>query len=245
MIRLLWTVLLVSLSLSACGRKGPLVRPESLVPARASDFRAIQRGEVIQLDWSIPRRMESGGKLTDLAGFRVFRREVGDCADCPESWRLLRQLDLEYLQGGERVADKMFFTERSATQDTGYEYRLVPFTKSSSEGPPSTVRITRRAPLSPPHVKASSSHAAILLECVSEPLPEGYSPKGYAIYRNRHGENAPLAPTATITEDGRFEDTLLEQGVDYTYRVARVAGINGQSVEGIQATLTARLSTPD
>ncbi len=67
-----WCIVLLVLFLSACGRKGALVRPEALVPATVTDFSVVQKGENAYLSWSLPKRLVSGGKLTDLAGFRLF-----------------------------------------------------------------------------------------------------------------------------------------------------------------------------
>ena len=61
--------------LAGCGRKGPLVRPEALIPGPVSDLRTAQKGERFQVSWSPPSREEGGRVLKDLAGFRLFKRE--------------------------------------------------------------------------------------------------------------------------------------------------------------------------
>lgn len=247
MIRLATIVLLV-VFLSACGRKGPLVRPEALVPAKVSDFVVLQKGESLQLSWSIPKKLVSGGKLTDLAGFRLLVREIpedGGCPDCPDAWHMLGLFDLEFLKGALRVGDRLYYTDTDAQPGRTYGYRLISYTKSTTESPSAEVRFTKRTPIPPPVLTATSTYLSVTLECTPSPLPAEYVFGGCAVYRVKGDELLPLTPTAVIPEAGRYEDTLLEQRMIYAYSVAAVATIDGQRVESIPASITAGLTEPD
>src|SRR5689334_16806638 len=100
--KFLFLIFFLVLALAGCGRKGLLVPPEALVPGPVSDLRTAQKGERFQVAWSSPSHEEGGRALKDLAGFRLFKREVlppdEDCEACPDAYRLLKEIDLEYLQ---------------------------------------------------------------------------------------------------------------------------------------------------
>lgn len=65
------------LAWAGCGLKGPPAPPEELVPKGIKDLSAISRKNSVILRWSVPNRRGDGSKLEDLAGFEVFRKEVG------------------------------------------------------------------------------------------------------------------------------------------------------------------------
>lgn len=243
-----WGIFLMALLLSACGRKGPLVRPEALVPDRITDFSVVQKGENLHLSWSLPKRLVSGGKLTDLAGFRLLAREIpadGGCPDCPDSWQQLGRFDLEFLKGAQRVGDRLYYTDTDAKTGRTYGYRLISYTDSATESAPAEARSTRRPPLPPPVLTATSTYLSVTLGCTPPPLPAGYVSGGCAVYRTKGGEPFPLTPYAVVPTDGRYEDTLLEPGIIYTYSISTVATIDGQRVESYPALHSAGLKEPD
>ncbi|MBT0664225.1 fibronectin type III domain-containing protein [Geobacter pelophilus] len=241
-------VVLMLFCLTACGRKGALIAPEALVPAKIKDFTVVQKGEELQLSWSLPKRLESGGKLTDLAGFKLLAREMSlgaGCPDCPESWRLLKQFDLEYLKGATSLGDRLFYRDLEAKQGIGYHYRLIAFTKGAAESAPAEARFTKQPPLPAPVLKTTATTSSVTLECSAVALPAGYLPTGCAIYRAKQGESAPLTPYARLANFGKYEDTLLEPGVTYLYQATQTATVNGYSFEGVPATASAKLAEPD
>jgi predicted small lipoprotein YifL len=241
-------IILLLFCLTACGRKGALIAPEALVPVKTKDFTVIQKGEELQLSWSLPKRLESGGKLTDLAGFKLLVREMSSstgCPDCPESWRPLGQFDLEFLKGATRLGDRLFYRDSEAQQGIGYHYRLIAFTKGAAESAPAEARFTKQAPLPAPVLKTTATTRSVTLECSAVALPAGYAPTGCAIYRAKLGESAPLTPYATVANFGKYEDTLLEPGVTYLYQATQTATANGYSFEGIPALASAKLAEPD
>jgi predicted small lipoprotein YifL len=243
-----WGVFLLFIFLSACGRKGALVRPEALVPARVNDFQVIQRGDSLQLTWSMPKKLESGGKLTDLAGFRLLVREIppeGGCPDCPDSWKLLNRFDLEFLKNATRVGDSFIYIDAEARHGITNSYRLTSFTKSDTVSAPAEARFTKVPPLPAPVLKATSTHSTVTLECSFGALPTGYIPGGCAIYRFKPGELVPALPLATIKNGSSFEDNTLEQGVKYIYLAAEVAKTDGQTIESIAASVSAGTTMPE
>ena len=89
----------LALVLAGCGKKGPLVPPEALVPAPVANLAVAQKGARFQVSWSAPGKQEGGATLRDLAGFLLFRRPLlppaEDCDECPSAYR---QLAREFLR---------------------------------------------------------------------------------------------------------------------------------------------------
>jgi predicted small lipoprotein YifL len=244
-----WGVFLLFIFLSACGRKGSLVRPEALVPARISDFQVMQRGDSLQLTWSSPKKLESGSKLSDLAGFRLLVREIspegGGCPDCPDSWKLLSKLDLEFLKNAIRVGDSFVYSDVEARHDVTYGYRLISFTKSNAESSPAEAKFTKLPPLPAPVLKATSTNTSVTLECSFGALPEGYVSDGCVVYRFRPGDQVPTLPLVNIKNSSAFEDITLEHGVKYIYLAAVLAKTDGQTIEGNSSSVSIGTTNTD
>ena len=233
--RLLATLICVAL-LAGCGKKGALIPPEALVPAAIGDLRVEQRGGEFRLSWSAPDRVEGGLPLRDLAGFRLARHEVlppgEDCLSCPDSWRLLSAIDLDYLQGVRKSGNRYFFVDRELRPNTAYQYQVTSVNRPGAASKPSN-RPTRKAvePPLPPVLQALPTESGIHLEFVAIPLP-GSEAAGYNIYRQRPGEAQPLAPInpqpiTAVT----YDDLQVETGVTYQYQVRTVVRVDGQPVE--------------
>lgn len=92
-----------------CGKKGPPVAPEAVVPPPVNDFKAdVVSGEV-RLTWSVPKKGDTmfGG----IEGFRVYKYQTGGfvapCPGCPipfSPWLDIRLKDPEPAQvEGDRI----------------------------------------------------------------------------------------------------------------------------------------------
>ena len=57
----------------ACGKKGPPVSLDRIVPEVIRDLQASVRNERVILQWSFPRENTDGSDLVDLVGFKVLR----------------------------------------------------------------------------------------------------------------------------------------------------------------------------
>ncbi len=236
----------------ACGRKGALVPPEGLVPARVGALQAMQRGEAMQIAWPLPKKMESGGKLVDLAGFRVMRHEVlpkgEECTECPDAWKLLRGVDLDYLQGATRLGDLIYLSDSKIIPGSSYLYRVSAVNRDGAEGKPSVaVRRKIASTIPPPTLKAVSSQSAVLLELAYPKLPAGATAKGFSIYRARKEESLPIdpLPLSPVTS-ATYKDDRLEPGVTYRYAAGLIADVDGDAVESLLSSpVTAALAEPD
>lgn len=68
-----------------CGRKGPPVAPQVVVPPAVKDLKAEVARHEVQLTWSVPTQGDN--VFEGIVGFKVFRYESGDstapCPGCP------------------------------------------------------------------------------------------------------------------------------------------------------------------
>ncbi|KAF0220924.1 MAG: fibronectin I domain-containing [Geobacteraceae bacterium] len=231
----LWALL--ATALTACGKKGPLIYPEAQVPAPVTALKVEQKGELFLISWPQPDREERGERLKDLAGFRLFKREVlppaEDCEECPTAYRLIKTVDVEYLQDVVRLDGRYFFSDAELAEGKTYQYKVVSFKGDGTEsGPSNRARKKRVAPPIAPKLKALSTPAGVMLTWEPVTLPEHAGLVGYNVYRKRPGEVMPPAPLNSEPLTGtRYEDLRLERGATYAYSLRTAARIGGETVE--------------
>jgi predicted small lipoprotein YifL len=233
--RVIQAIALLCLLLTACGRRGPLVPPEALVPAAVKDLQVVQRGDGLQIAWTIPSRLVSGGRLEGLAGFKVMRADAavgGACQDC-SAFSLLKVINLDYLEGASRFGDRLFYRDTTAREGSTYNYRVVAHTRDGVEGKPSPpVRGTVRQTLPAPALRAVATPTSVLLTVAVGQLPAGSDFDAIALYRAREDNPFPLTPlTRLSTLEATFEDQRVEQGVRYRYAASVQVRISGDVQE--------------
>ncbi len=237
--------------LTGCGRKGPLVPPEAMAPAPIADLRVEQQGESFVISWTQPGREEGGVPLKNLAGFRVFRREVlppgEDCEECPTAYKLIRTVDPEYLQDVVRVGNSYTFVDTGLETGKSYQYKIVAFKADGSESKQSNLaRRKKVVPPLPPVVHATSTSTGVILHWEPVAVAKDASLLGYRVYRKRAGSAATQSLTVKPVQETSFEDLRLEGGETYDYTVRTVAKVDGETVESEpSATVSGRLTEPD
>jgi predicted small lipoprotein YifL len=70
---LLALLLVGATGLPACGRKGPLVAPETRAPAPVADLRAVVRDGAVELAWTVPTSRMDGTRLREVERTRLYR----------------------------------------------------------------------------------------------------------------------------------------------------------------------------
>jgi hypothetical protein len=190
--------------------------------------------------------------LKNLTGFRIFKRDVlqpaEDCEECPTVYRLLRSVDLEYLQDVRRSGKHYCLTDPDLVEGKSYQYKAVCLVKDGIAGQDSNkARREYMPPSAAPKLKVVSSPAGVLLEWTSLPLPKNGSMAGYNIYRRSVGGPMPIAAINSKPEQGnRFEDLTPEFGLQYLYSVRCVIRVDGELVESnLSNEVSGGLSLPE
>jgi predicted small lipoprotein YifL len=227
----------IALLLAACGKRGPLVAPEALVPASINDLQVEQKDDRFLICWSRPGKEEWGGPLENLAGFRVFRRDVlppdQDCEECPNAYRQVKLIDPEYLQDVMRFGSRYCFFDSDLLNTKTYQYKVESFEKDGATSKSSNkVRRTKQVPPAPPVLSATKTADSITLQWQTPTLIPGESLAGFTVYRKQAKEVMPLSPIAMLKADTTsFADPHMEHGVPYFYAVRTVAKIGPDLVE--------------
>jgi len=229
-------LILALLLLSACGRKGALLPPDSLVPAAVQNLKVQQSGDAFRITWSAPAKEKGGRPLRDLAGFRLFKRIMAgdgtDCFACEDAWKLLAEVDAD--NPGETVKSGTTFIsfDRHIPVGQSSQYRLLVLSKSDGISPPATSPLLKAQPPMPaPLLKTAVLPASIKLEFAYVPQA-GTVLAGFNVYR-RSDKTAPaLLPLNPEPIAAAFwEDLQIEFGRSYWYSVAALVKINGETVE--------------
>jgi predicted small lipoprotein YifL len=246
--KILFTLVIITL-LTGCGRKGALISPDAQLPAPVNDLRAVQMGESFQLTWSPPTQEERGKALKDLAGFRLFKREVlppdEDCESCPNAYRLLKSVDMEYPQDIRLDGGRLFFRDTDVISGTTCQYKVISYRKDGTSSRDSNkARLKKVAPPAPPRLTARFSTTGVLLHWEGGAVPANGKLLGCNVYRWRADTLPALVPLNDSPVPGLdYEDLGLERGKSYIYTLRTVAGLEGGMVESefsneVKGTLT-------
>jgi predicted small lipoprotein YifL len=248
--RKLACLLFAAIAITGCGKKGPLIYPDLLVPAAPSDVSAQQSGNSIKLSFVLPSRDLAGRTFAGLTGVTIIKRDepAGQspgCSACTTDFSPFRKLNLDLLPPDVRRYGNLLVLLDGAVQNgRAYTYRISAVAKDNQEGalsaPVMTVMVL--APL-PPVLQAISQPTEIQLEFAGVPPREG-TIAGYNVYRALKGEAFQLQPLNRAPLAGKsFVDVGLERGTSYIYGVRTVVRLpSGSRVEsGISNEVEGRL----
>jgi len=248
--RKLACLLFAAIAISACGKKGPLIYPDLLVPAAPSGVSAQQFGNSIKLSFVLPSKDLAGRNFAGLSGVTIIKRDepAGQspgCSTCTTDFSLFRKLNLDLLPPDTRRYGNLLVLLDGAVQ-TGraYTYRVSAVTADNQDGALSApvTALMATAPL-PPVLQAVSQPTEIQLEFAGVTPGEGVI-AGYNVYRALKGETFPFQPlNREPLADNRFTDVGLERGTTYIYGARTVVKLpSGGSVEsGISNEVEGRL----
>lgn len=227
--RILAGLFLAALLLAGCGKKGPLVYPDMLVPAAPADVTAQQRGASMKLSLVLPSRDLAGRTFSGLAGVKIFKRDetagqIPGCNACTTGFALFKTLNLELLPPGvQRSGSLVLLLDSDVEAGRSYVYRVQTFTGDNREGAASTSAAVAMVPAPlPPILQAFSQPTEIHLEFTTPPPRDGVI-AGYNIYRTTKGETFSLIPLNRAPIAGnRYVDVGLERATVYIYAVRSV-----------------------
>jgi pentatricopeptide repeat protein len=252
LIKHLIAILTVSLLVAGCGKKGPMVSPDALIPSPVNDLKLSQRGESLQASWSIHDIKKEGDPSKALEAFRLMRREVlppdEDCESCPNAYQVVKEVFLDYPQDARRIGDQIFVSDSSVINGKTYQYKVVSYMRDGTPSNDSNkFRIEKVVP--PPSVQLSAdpSPTSIILSWKDISVSGMTKVTGYNLYRWRTNESPAVVPlNGTPLQTTVYEDFRLERGVGYTYCVRSLADAGGTPVEGPASNeVRASLSEPD
>jgi predicted small lipoprotein YifL len=233
-------LLFIALSITGCGRKGPLIYPDLLVPAAPSNVSVQQSGNFMKLSFVIPSKDMAGRTITGLSGITVVKRDEPSglgpvCNSCPSDFLPFRTINLDLLTPDTQRYGRLLVLQDGAVQKgRTYTYRVSAVSKDNQQGAVSApVAADMLASPGPAVLRVVNHPTEIQLEFEGLPPAEGII-AGYNIYRALKGESFPLLPLNRDPLTGnRYMDAGLERGVTYSYGVRTVVRLPaGGRLEG-------------
>lgn len=212
------------LTATACGKKGPLLYPDMLVPAAPSAVTVQQSGSAVKLRFALPDKDRAGRPVQGVAGVKINRRVVETaqkdvCRSCMTDYRLFRTLYLDLLPAEtQRFGNSLVILDNDVSAENSYSYSIVPFTTDGVDGassPTPSVRVV--APLPAPVLKIETLPTEVKLFFSSQTLLTGRL-LGYNLYRSTADKARSYQPLNREPLKGNeYTDVGLERGVKYRY----------------------------
>jgi len=230
-------IFLLGLLIAGCGKRGPVRPLAKPLPAAPSDISLQQLGEGFLLSWTLPRTNQDGSPLEDLEGFVLYKMSYDPAHDCPEcrdtslEWR---RVDLEFLGAAHRIGSTLSLWDDDLEPETGYQYRVVPFTFRGQQGKSALVRRPFFAPpAAPTDLSAEALDQLVRLRWLpADPHSSPGERVGFRVYRRQTEEASPFQPIhSDFLQDPRYEDFGLKNNILYDYGVRSAVRIKGLFVE--------------
>jgi hypothetical protein len=230
-------MLAIILLCAACGRKGPLIYPDMLVPAAPTAVTVVQSGLAMKLSFILPEKDRAGLNQMELAGVKIFRRETPpgqepDCSTCGSDFGFYKQLYLDLLDTStRRYGSLLVMLDSDVKVGNVFAYKVAAIAKDKVAGEVSLTAFATMVPSPlPPVLQAISEPTEIKLEFTHHPPIEGAF-AGYNLYRAIKGESLPYLPLNKEPLPGdSFTDSGLERHVTYIYAARLVVKMPNSSM---------------
>lgn len=234
----------MTLTTTACGKRGPLIYPDMMVPAAPAAVSAQQSGADVKLQFALSGKDRGGRPVQGLSGVKISRRvnenaQKDFCRSCMTDYLPFKTLYLDRLPANtQRFGNRLVLLDREVSADNSYSYSIIPFTVDGVDGSVSAtadVRVTQ--PLPAPVLAIESLPAEIRLQASFQLPITGRLLLGYNIYRRIVGSAKSSMPINTEPIRGNvYVDTVIDRGVKYQYIVrAVVITASGEVVESLES----------
>jgi len=229
-------IALIMIGLAGCGRKTDLILPQSLVPVAIKDLRYALDENGVTLQWSYPRKLETGDELAEIDSFEVFRAAMPAedyCEGCPLRFDGPIIIDGAVLpESGRRKSAR--FTESGL--QVGYRYIYKVRSRAKWWYPSRDSNIVAFVWMVPPQpvegLQISAGDRALTLswEAVNRAvdgssLPE---PPSYQVYRSL--DNEKYEALGQPVADAVFKDVRVDNNKRYFYRI-RTLRATGETLQ--------------
>ena len=210
---------------AGCGKKGPLLYPDSLVAQPPQQVTVAQRGTSLRLSFVVPQKDLAGHRLKDVEAVRILRRvcREADCKGCQEPFQPLQRIGLAYPGSAERVGNQVSWIDTDVHAGETFQYRLQAEQKDGIAGdatdtPPARVGAAAAAP----QVSAAAVFGGAIRIDIAGLTPEGLTLIGYTLLR-REGQGR-LVPLTTLSAGvSRYDDQAVQLGRQYQYAAQLIA----------------------
>lgn len=227
-----------------CGKKGPPLPPDSLVPEVATGLTASGRPGGLLISWILPDKNNDGTDLVDLSGFKLYKRvEDKRCPDCPSFFPEYAEIDLEMRTGYLLRGKTVFFMDNKVEDGEKYFYKVAPFNKSGYFGDFSEILPAEySSPPDPPaRLELSAGDRTVRLKWNPHRLKNNNF-YGYNIYRTRQqGSYQETALNEIPLTKEHFIDIRVENNNKYYYVVRSLLKVGETYIESVSSEETSAI----
>ena len=224
------------LAVAGCGKKGPLIYPDMLLPAPPQAVVLDQSGPFLRLSFDLPQKDRSGNKLTESLESIVLLRKAVDsqsCGSCPDSYQVMARIDPQNPAPAIRQGSRIVWTDQNvAPGEQRYQYRIKIVQKDGEAGSfVDTIPAAVSVPPAAPVVQARPVFGGMIVVDISSELTTGTTLVGYQLYRASSGDTE-LTPLGGLVHDLPYTDRSVQ--LDMTYRYAAKQVVRPLSGNGVQ-----------
>lgn len=208
-----------ALLLSGCGKKGPLVYPDQLLPGPPPAVVLEQTGSKLRLAVTVPSRDRRDRPLREPVASLVVLKKVS-CAQCPDDFREVQRFAVNRPASDERV---VWIDTDVRPGDYLYQYRVISLQRDGDAG---TSLDTQAVALQPvpmtPTVLARPAFGSVVAITLAADVPDGTTRVGFRLYRAAVGAEAEFSPVGSLISDDRYIDQEVRRDTAYRYAARQV-----------------------
>lgn len=227
---------LTLLFLTACGVKGDLQLKGEPSPQPPAAFTLKQQGDEMLLSWNPPTLNQDGSPLTDLTGFRIDLYTYHPdrfCQECRDQ-ETIASIRVVNPAPAFIKNNTIYYRDSGLDLESGYRYRVYPFTDSGQVGPTAEARRTMLPPPAAPEAtRAEELDRGIrLFWNLPDNIQEYGELLGVNIYQGE--SNTAFDPDPVNVEPvkgNNFDHFGLNNGTTYHYALRSVILADKQVVE--------------
>lgn len=234
-------ILLVAAS---CGKVGPPLPPEILIPTAVNDLTGAQIGNEIKLAWTLPVQNTNGSKATTIQRMVIYRQILPLTAPLPSAEELavkfhgtkVLTIDTANLaaftdRGKVVFYDKFPGLDAATLPHNRFAYAVKVLNKKRQDAGLSNIVLRQFLPVPPPvtHLNIRAEETALILTWDALPPPGGSNVEiaGYNLYRSEQSKVYPPAPlNEAPIATSRYEDHNFHFGKTYYYTLRAVVRHN-------------------
>ncbi|MBZ5537382.1 MAG: hypothetical protein LAO31_15615 [Acidobacteriia bacterium] len=242
---------------AGCGKVGPPLPPEILIPQPVVNLASRQIGSDIRLTWTLPALNLNGTKATTLERIDVYRQIVPPSSLPPGAGEISKQFRGSKIMSIDMVNQdafteqgQMVFTdqfpglnpETLGSSQLWYAVKISNKKKQDAGFSNIAVRQWLSVPPAIPHIDFRAEETQIILSWAPPPstASPGWSIVGYNVYR---GEQSGVIPTAPVNDQPivkpHYEDLIFQFGKTYYYTVCSVVRNNQFTAESLNSPVSA------
>lgn len=229
---------------TACGKKGPLIYPDMLVPAAPVSAVGYQSGPFVKLQFILTDKDKAGRPVQGVTGVKIRRKgsetvQKDVCRSCLTDYLLLQTVYLDHLSGtAQRIGNQVIYLDGEVRAGNSYSYLVTPFMGDGTDGASAAIADIRvTTPLPGPELKIESLPTEVKITFSGQPPIAGRL-LGYNLYRTTgDGGNRSYQPlNKQPLTNSEFIDSNLERGVKYRYRGRTVMTLaTGGTAESLES----------